>query len=461
MTAWELMETFGSVEDELIRDALDAPARRRHGKALRAALVAAAVLILLALAALAASETGLLANLFSGRYSLIEDYVSHVEAAAENEKLRLTLHEAVTDGSCAAVIFSVERLDGGSLKDWSPDADILPLDGGGTPLRSGAGVTGPLKTEAATESRRWFLWFTYGRTGLERVSLNLNGMINWTTEQRMPCSTLTAEAALTPCPVKLGRRGGDPAAKELYPSIVLSPLSLSVRCLVNVAGMDPERYVRPERVHNGEALCTVELLFRDGSSRDISEQVVRRIVTLSTGEDVLTAVFSELLDIGSVRSVRIDGVDYPLEDGQAPRSRESRLTPGASYEDNALAWTFGDHVPAYPEISDSSGEAGLALRGIWTDGYTAELRLEVKGERSQTLWEPVNAGGSITLSARDREGNPLAVGVNSGGAWEGTVSLVVECSGKAASLTLGDLGSELTIPLDMKELRRLPQREDP
>ncbi len=85
----------------------------------------------------------------------------------------------------------------------------------------------------------------------------------------------------------------------------------------------------------------------------------------------------------------------------------------------------------------------------------------MKGERSQTLWEPVNAGGSMTLSARDREGNPLAVGVNSGGAWEGTVSLVVECSGKAASLTLGDLGSELTIPLDMKELRRLPQREDP
>ena len=106
MTAWELMDTLGGVEDDLIRDALEAPPRRRHGKALRAALIAAAVLLLLALAALAASETGLLASLFSGKYSLIEDYVSHVEAVAENEKLRLTLHEAVTDGSCAAVVLA-------------------------------------------------------------------------------------------------------------------------------------------------------------------------------------------------------------------------------------------------------------------------------------------------------------------------------------------------------------------
>lgn len=461
MTAWELMDTLGGVEDDLIRDALEAPPRRRHGKALRAALIAAAVLLLLALAALAASETGLLASLFSGKYSLIEDYVSHVEAVAENEKLRLTLHEAVTDGSCAAVIFSVERLDGGSLAGWRPEAEILPLDGAGTPLRSGASVTDGLETEAATDCHRWFLWFTYGRTGLARVSLNLNGMINRTTEQRLDCAALTVEADLTPCPVKLGKRGGDPEAKELYPSIVLSPLSLSVLCQVNVAGMEPGSYVRPERVHNGEALCTVELLFRDGSLRDISAQVARRIVTLSTGDDLLTCIFGELLEIGSVRAVRIDGMDYPLEEGQAPEARESRLTQGASWEDNALAWTFGDHVPAYPVLTDDSGEVALSLRGIWTDGYTTELRLKVDGERSQTLWEPVNAGGSITLRALDADGAPLAVGVTSGGAWEGTVSLVAECSGKAATLTLGDLGSELTIPLDMKTLRAMPQVEAP
>ena len=66
MTAMELMDTLGEVDEELFWPVLEAPVRRRTRRALRTVLVAAAVLALLALAALAASESGLLERFFPG-----------------------------------------------------------------------------------------------------------------------------------------------------------------------------------------------------------------------------------------------------------------------------------------------------------------------------------------------------------------------------------------------------------
>ena len=51
------------------------------------------------------------------------------------------------------------------------------------------------------------------------------------------------------------------------------------------------------------------------------------------------------------------------------------------------------------------------------------------------------------------------MGVLFGGARDGLVSMVVECSGEAAQLTVGEQGSKLTIPLDMQKLAKLPQTE--
>ena len=459
MTALELMDSLGEVDEEMLWPALNTKTHRSYRRALRAVLIAAAVLVLLALAALAASESGLLESLFPGKYDLIADYVTHVEAVTENDVLRLTLHEAVTDGSCAALIFSVERLDGGSLVDFVPTAKIAALGEDGIPLRSGASETAYLPVDEETESHRWYLWFTYGRTGLHRVSLRLEGMMNWKTEERRFCEPLTAETVLEPCPVKLGKRNGDPEAKELYPSIVLSPISLSIRSFVNVAGMTPENAILSERVHNGPSGCTVELIFKDGKYRDISENVLRQIVTLSTGEDLLTCVFKELLDISLVKSLRIDGVEYALSAGAAPISRGTGMVPGGDWKENMRAWTFGDHTPVYPDLRDDAGAVGIALKAIWTDGYTTELLVQVEAERAEKIWEPVNAGGLITLSAEDKRGESLAVGVLFGGARDGLVSMVVECSGKAAQLTVGEQGSKLTIPLDMKKLAKLPQTE--
>ena len=77
MTAWELMDSLGEVEEELLWPALNPKTHRSYRRALRIALIAAAVLALLALAALAASESGLLERFFPGRYDLISEFVYH------------------------------------------------------------------------------------------------------------------------------------------------------------------------------------------------------------------------------------------------------------------------------------------------------------------------------------------------------------------------------------------------
>ena len=130
--------------------------------------------------------------------------------------------------------------------------------------------------------------------------------------------------------------------------------------------------------------------------------MLRRIVTLSTGEDLLTCVFKELLDISLVKSLRIDGVEYALAAGAAPVSRGTGMVPGGDWKENMRAWTFGDHTPVYPDLRDDAGAVGIALKAIWTDGYTTELLVQVEAERAEKVWEPVNAGGLITLSAEDK-----------------------------------------------------------
>ena len=53
----------------------------------------------------------------------------------------------------------------------------------------------------------------------------------------------------------------------------------------------------------------------------------------------------------------------------------------------------------------------------------------------------------------------MAVGVLSNNMADGLLGLVVECAGKASTLTIGDGDASLTIPLDMKKLSKLPQVE--
>ena len=70
----------------------------------------------------------------------------------------------------------------------------------------------------------------------------------------------------------------------------------------------------------------------------------------------------------------------------------------------------------------------------------------------------MKGGGAITFAAEDAKGRPLAVGVMPGGLFN-LMTLAVTCSDRAARLTIGDGDAVLEIPLDMKELSRMPQIE--
>ena len=98
--------------------------QRRWGKTL---LIAAIVAALLAAGALAAYLSGsrFFAQLFGGeKYDIIGDYVMADLAEASDGTLKLTLECALSDGHYKYVVFSVERLDGGSMAGFLPDVDF-------------------------------------------------------------------------------------------------------------------------------------------------------------------------------------------------------------------------------------------------------------------------------------------------------------------------------------------------
>ena len=98
MTAWQLTEFLGETDEELLEPVLTTPVKRKLSRPIRTAILLAAVIALLALLGVAAREAGLLEGLYPEKFETIEDYVNHIAVTVENAGLRLTLHEAVTDG---------------------------------------------------------------------------------------------------------------------------------------------------------------------------------------------------------------------------------------------------------------------------------------------------------------------------------------------------------------------------
>ena len=101
------------------------PAGRR--KLAKTLLIAAIIAVLLAAGALAAYLSGsrFFTRFFgSESFDIISNYVMSDVAEADDGVLRLTLESALSDGHYQYVVFSVERLDGGSVAGFLPDVDF-------------------------------------------------------------------------------------------------------------------------------------------------------------------------------------------------------------------------------------------------------------------------------------------------------------------------------------------------
>ena len=475
MTAMNLMEAVGRTEETLIEPILTTPRRKKLSRPIRTALILAAVIALLALLGVAAKETGFLERLFPEKFEAIEDYVDHIAVTAENESLRLTLHEAVTDGYTVLLVYTVERLDGESLEGWGPDSMIRPQTDEGYPLNYISAGGEALDMEAADPAKRTYVWRCYGWTGgLGRVYFRLFGLKNWETQETWAPGYLEAEIKLKPCPTRTARLRGDLSTKELYSDIVLSPFGFRAHVLTNIGSMTLENPPEPDKPRlNDPWTGSLELIYRNGEERrvDVSTGAYLRKDSACVGVSILSVRFPDLEDIRQVKALRIDGVEYPLESGGIPRERQGLSDPEAAQLELFRAWTYGDHEPVHPELraegqTSDGGTVALSLDGIWTDGNITEflLKLELAGPepgkivvKEENYARPVNLGGNFAFRALDAKGNLLALGVRFADACDGLFPIVAECPEKAVTLVVTFEGAELTVPLDMKRLGKLPQ----
>ena len=474
MTAMELMEAFGTAEERYIEPVLAPPAKKKLSRPIRTALILAAVVALLALLGVAAKEAGYLERLYPEKYETIEDYVNHAAVTVENETLRLTLHEAVTDGYTVLLAYTVERLDGGSLEGWSLDSMIRPQTEEGIPLRYISAGDETRYTGEADPVRRTNIWRAYGWSGgLGRVYFRLFGLRDLETQETWSTGYLEAEVELKACPTRTAKLRGDLSTKELYSDIVLSPFGFRAHVMTNIGTMTAENAEQDKPHLNDPWTGSLELIYRNGEERsvDVSTGAYLRKDSTCAGVSILNVQFPEPEDIRQVKALRLDGVEYPLESGGIPRERQGLSDPRAANLEHVWAWLYGDHAPVHPELraegeTADGGTAALCLDGVWTDGYTTELllKLELTGPepgkpvvKDGDYARPVNLGGNFAYRALDARGNPLALGVRFEDASEGLFPMVVECPERAAALVVTFEGAELTIPLNMKELGQLPQ----
>ncbi|MBO4677808.1 MAG: DUF4179 domain-containing protein [Oscillospiraceae bacterium] len=402
MTALELAMAMGETEDRYANTVFSPPAKKKLSRPVRAALILAAVIALLALLGVAAKETGFLERLFPGeKYETLEDYVNHIGVTVENDSLRLTLHEAVTDGYNTYLVYSVELLQG-SLEDWDDtDHSIRPLTEEGYPVKMGKGVRQPLEGDdpgQGNPNRRVYLWYNECQMNTGRIRVRLFGLNNYHTGETFNPGYLEAEAELKPCLTKIVKG----QAEGAYSNIVLSPFGLRA----DVSGMDMKK-LGTGKPFRGK----LEYVYREGEEEQkIFDSPVLRPDPVREDVAVMSASFRQPVDIRGIRAVCIDGVEYPLETGPLPKQpqqpTEQSNIPELSGEDRQalLESLFADCTKAETDDSAENGAYRLEVGDLAMWGDEEELHLRA--------WVTASAlkGAYDLLLDRDLNPYPLVDG---------------------------------------------------
>ena len=386
MTALEFALAIGETEDRFATNVFSPPVKKRRSRPVRTALILAAVLALLAmLLGVAAKELGLLERMFPKKYETIEDYVNHLAVSVENEGLRLTLHEAVTDGYNIFFVFSVELLNGDSMDRWDGAEYIIqPLTEEGYPVAQGGGSGGNLGAGTdqgfGNPNRIVYYWRNQCQMNTGRVSVRLFGLWNSATGERYSPGYLEAEAELKPCLTKVSKKPGKDTEEASYSNLVLSPFGLRAEA----AGVDMEK------LGGGKAFRgKIEYVFREGEeAQKLSGTAALRPDPVRPDTAVLSVAFREPADIREIIAVRIDGEEYPLETGPIPKQEPGRAIrneiPELSAEEKgALAEAlFADHAPTEADCAADNGVYRLACGdlALWGDGETLHLRAWLTAE---------------------------------------------------------------------------------
>ncbi len=425
MTAWELAMAIGETEDRFAETVFSPPAKKAFSRPVRTALILAAVLALLALLmGVAARELGFLERLFPKKFETIEDYVNHLAVSVENDGLRLTLHEAVTDGYNTCLVFSVELLNGDSMDRWDGAEYIIqPLTEEGYPVVRGGGSGGNLGAGTdrgfGNPNRVVYYWRNQCQMNTGRISVRLFGLWNSRTGERFNPGYLEAEAELKPCLTKVSEKPGKETQEASFNNLVLSPFGLRA----DAAGVDMEK------LGGGKAFRgRIEYILREGEAQMISGTAALRPDPVRPDTAVLSVAFRQPADIREITAVRIDGEEYPLETGPIPSGEPGRAIrneiPELSSE--ALAALaeelFADHTPGEADYAGDNGVYRLETRrlALWEDGDGLHLRAwltaaALEGEYDRVLDLPETLrpyllieGKAITVSWIGREGSGIS-----------------------------------------------------
>ena len=461
MNNMDIMQALNEADETLLGSALETKqgaVRKPVKKLRRTLLLAAAVVVLLVAGAVAAKSWGRIEEIYPENIDLISDYIVTDLPPVENDLLRLEVESAVTDGPAMMVLYSVERIDGGSLTGWTPIMDIRTLSQGHVQTMRRSGDM-PAET-GNTDTKVYSTFISLGNADVDEVELNLSGITNYQTLETLSCSSLELSFPLEPCGCKVGERCGDPDAEWLNSDIMLSPLSLTFHIYRNLSGLTGSGIVSGPPIIT-QLHSTVALVRTDGTVEDITGNCLHE--HHSACFDTVHCFFPELRDVSDIAAVRIDGRDHPLGYGERPELRE--YPDPTDYDAYLLYHLFGEHMWTEPVIGASKDGNGLTVKGVWTDGQDAELLLRVDSAKSDYA-DLVTAdyNGNLALTALDKDGNPLAVSAEANPFRtrdddSPLLAMNVHIGGTAEKLVITFHDAVLEIPLDMKKLKKLPQGE--
>ena len=291
-----------------------APSAGKKRRWVRTLLIAAVVAALLAAGALAAYLSGsrFFARLFgSESYDIIGDYVMADIAEADDGTLRLTLESALSDGHDYYMVFSVERLDGGSLAGFLPDVELTFTLEEPSRLKP-AWQYEKLDTPENSLSRIFCLAAARSDVRITAMDMALKGLYSTEDGHRELQTDLSVGSGFLSCPLA---RGGE--AEGIFRNIELSPFSLWIDVY--------EPWEQSDVLETGILTHGIALKYRDGGTVGASaEQFSDPEYLQSIGWDALQRPngtnqsmifirFISFVDIGKVEAVVIDGVEYSVK----------------------------------------------------------------------------------------------------------------------------------------------------
>ena len=276
-------------------------------------LIAAIIAALLAAGALAAWLSGsrFFSQLFGNdSFDIIGDYVMSDVAEADDGTLRLTLESALSDGHYEYVVFSVERLDGGSVAGFLPYVDFEFTLAEPSRLKP-AWQYEMLDTPENSDSRIYCLAGIRSEVPVTGLTMRLRGLYSTEDSHQELTTDVAIESGFLPCPLA---RGGD--SEGVFRNIELSPFSLWIDVFEEWEHSDAPVTEVPThdvalKFRDGETVGASAAKFADGEyMQSISWDAIQR--PNGTGQSLIFIRFLPL-DIGKVVAVVIDGVEYPVK----------------------------------------------------------------------------------------------------------------------------------------------------